>query len=186
VPFGSEFQVNTYTTGEQNHPDVGMNAAGEFVVTWWSEDQDGSEAGVFAQRFDASGAMQGSEFQANSYTTDWQQFPQVASADSGGFVIVWHSGLEHTGNADLFAQQYDTEGNPVAGEFRVNSHTENRQTGGWISTAVNGDFVVAWTDWSGQDGDASGIFAQRFVPTDIIFIDSFESGNTSAWSDSVP
>ena len=186
TPLGGEFQVNTYTSGDQLGLDVGMKATGEFVVAWSSYGQDGSDYGVFAQRFDAFGAKQGGEFQVNSYTTDSQAGPRVAIADSGEFVIVWHSDQQDGSEVGLFAQQYDMEGNPVEEEFQVNSHTEDRQVGGWLSMAPNGDFVVAWTDWSGQDGDSGGIFAQRFAPMDVVFADDFESGDTSNWSSSVP
>ena len=53
---GGEFQVNSFTTGEQT---TGVDAAvaatddGGFVVTWQSAGQDGDGFGVFAQRFDA-------------------------------------------------------------------------------------------------------------------------------------
>ena len=43
---GSEFQVNGYTTGEQNSPTVAADAAGNFVVTWESREQDGSGAAL--------------------------------------------------------------------------------------------------------------------------------------------
>ena len=45
VPVGSEFQVNTYTTGIQAVPDVELESDGDFVMVWGS-DQDGSERGV--------------------------------------------------------------------------------------------------------------------------------------------
>ena len=34
---GSEFQVNTTTSGDQHNPNIGMNAAGDFVVSWTSQ-----------------------------------------------------------------------------------------------------------------------------------------------------
>lgn len=50
-PLSGEFQVNTFTTGEQNLPAVSINASGDFVVTWYSFEQDGSDVGIFGQRF---------------------------------------------------------------------------------------------------------------------------------------
>lgn len=51
VPVGTEFQVNTYTTSTQYDPAVASAGAGNFEVVWASEDQDGSEYGVFGQRY---------------------------------------------------------------------------------------------------------------------------------------
>ena len=56
---GGEFPINTYTTGNQGAPVVAMNASGEFVVTWISYGQDGSDYGIVGQRFDASGRRVG-------------------------------------------------------------------------------------------------------------------------------
>jgi hypothetical protein len=48
---GPEFRVNTFTTGEQSSPDVASDASGNFVVAWASDLQDGSDWGVFGQRY---------------------------------------------------------------------------------------------------------------------------------------
>ncbi len=46
---GSEFRINTYTTGNQWLPSIASDPAGNFVITWFAE-QNGVE-GVFAQRY---------------------------------------------------------------------------------------------------------------------------------------
>jgi hypothetical protein len=51
TPLGPEFRVNTYTTEGQSDPHVAADTMGSFVVVWQSELQDGSESGVFGQRF---------------------------------------------------------------------------------------------------------------------------------------
>ena len=56
VAQASELQVNTFTSGTQGEPDVDLDAAGDFVVTWHSNLQDGSTYGIVARRFDAAGA----------------------------------------------------------------------------------------------------------------------------------
>ena len=48
VPAGSTFRVNTYRTGRQEYPRIGTDAAGNFVVAWFSH-QNG--IGVFARRY---------------------------------------------------------------------------------------------------------------------------------------
>src|SRR5580765_4437576 len=37
TPLGAEFQVNSYTTGDQRYPRVAMDTAGDFVVVWSGE-----------------------------------------------------------------------------------------------------------------------------------------------------
>ncbi|HIN69502.1 MAG TPA: calcium-binding protein, partial [Methylococcales bacterium] len=56
IAVGSEFQVNTYTTGIQSKPSTTALSDGGFVVTWESSDsQDGSSYGVYAHRYDSDG-----------------------------------------------------------------------------------------------------------------------------------
>ena len=58
---GTEFQVNTFTVGDQDTP-VAVRAGDGFVLAWESEQgsggdaQDGSKGGIFARRFDSRGA----------------------------------------------------------------------------------------------------------------------------------
>src|SRR6185503_4434191 len=89
------FRVNTYTTHSQDFPAVASDSAGNFVVVWQSGYQDGGGGflapGVFAQRFASTGAPRGPEFRVNTYTTDRQHLPAVASDTSGNFVVVWSS-----------------------------------------------------------------------------------------------
>ncbi len=91
-PRGGEFQINSYTTGQQGGdeegPAVASDANGNFVVAWQSQGPDGSLYGVFGQRFDAAGSPRGGEFQINSFTTGSQQEPSVASDTAGNFVVV--------------------------------------------------------------------------------------------------
>ena len=53
-PVGSEFRVNTHTTGSQFGPAVATAGSGRFVAAWSSSGQDGSGSGVYAQRLPAS------------------------------------------------------------------------------------------------------------------------------------
>ena len=87
-PVGSEFQVNTFTSGAQVPRitnAVAADANGNFVVVWHSIFQDGSGFGVFGQRYDSTGARVGAEFRVNSYTTGDQLWPAVASDASRTF-----------------------------------------------------------------------------------------------------
>src|SRR5688500_7873895 len=61
-PVGSEFRVNSTTENSQASPAVAMDADGTFVVAWASGAQDGSDSGVYAQRYNAAGVPVGGEF----------------------------------------------------------------------------------------------------------------------------
>ena len=59
---GNEFQLNSYSNGNQSNVNSTPLSNGEFVSVWTSSGQDGSGNGVFAQKFSGLGTKIGSEF----------------------------------------------------------------------------------------------------------------------------
>jgi len=59
TPLGDAEVVNSHTAGAQRYPSVASFADGRFLVAWESLGQDGSDWGIFAQRYDASAAKGG-------------------------------------------------------------------------------------------------------------------------------
>jgi hypothetical protein len=160
-PVGGEIPVNTHTTGDQALPSVALAEDGRFVVAWSSAAQDGSDFGVFAQRFDASGNPVGLELPVNTFTAGTQSIPSVASDPTGGFVVVWHSDGQDGSGFGVFGRRYDQAGMPRGGEFRVNTRTADQQGGASVASEASGEFVVTWSS-TGQDGDSVGVFGQRY------------------------
>lgn len=68
-----------------------MNSAGEFVIAWTSDSQDGSTGGVYAQRYDANGVAVDGEFLVNTTTAGHQDYASVSLNAAGEFVITWSS-----------------------------------------------------------------------------------------------
>jgi hypothetical protein len=50
-PLGGEIRANTYTTEDQSGAAIAALPGGGYVVAWRSFGQDGSEYGVYLQRF---------------------------------------------------------------------------------------------------------------------------------------
>jgi hypothetical protein len=162
TPLGLEFRVNGYTTNDQSYPSVAADSSGNFVVVWTSSGQDGSSEGVFGQRYASSGTPLGPEFRVNTYSTGSQLDPAVAADPSGNFVVTWGSDLQDGFGDGVFGQRYDSSGTALGPEFRVNSYTTNDQGIPAVAADASGGFVVAWTSF-GQDGDARGVFGQRYA-----------------------
>jgi hypothetical protein len=160
APQGGEFQVNSYTTGDQRVTDVATDAAGDFIVLW--ESDDGDNTGVFARRFDSSANPQGLEFRVNTGTTDRQGSGKAAIDGSGNLLVVWHSRTEVVSPADfdIMAQWYDSSGGTSGGEFQVNSPSTGSENSPSVAANAAGDFVVVW---GGPDGyNSRGPSGQRF------------------------
>jgi hypothetical protein len=164
LPAGSEFLVNTFTTGNQLQPSVAMDSNGDFIITWTSTgDQDGSGYGIYAQRYNSAGQAQGSEFRVNTHTSDNQDHQSVAMDSAGDFVISWMSYNQDGYLKGVFAQRYGSTGSPNGTEFQVNTYTSSFQTNPAVAMDSDGDFVVIWQSYN-QEGDLlkNGIYAQRY------------------------
>jgi hypothetical protein len=168
-PVGPEFRVNTYTTSPQFGSSVAADSSRNFVVVWYSFDQDGSYRGIFGQRYASSGTPLGPEFQVNTFTPSNQATPSVASDALGNFVVVWRSFAQDGSGYGVFGQRFASSGAPLGPEFRVNTFTTNHQGGSGLgatypSVAADsaGKFIVVWPSAT-QDGSSGGIFGQRFA-----------------------
>jgi hypothetical protein len=159
-PAGAEFRVNTYTTSAQENASVAMDSDGDFVVTWSSDDQDGSSYGIYGQRFNASGIAQGSEFRVNTYTASVQSSSAIAMDSDGDFVITWMSNLQDGSTFGIYGQRFNASGIAQGSEFRVNTITVGQQRNPAIAMDLDGDFVIAWQ--SQGDGSGYGVYAQRY------------------------
>ncbi len=180
VPQGLEFQVNTTATDNQINPTVAMDAAGNFVVTWASNLQDGSGYGVYAQRFDASGVAQGGEVLVNTTTANSQTTPSIAMAANGSFAITWTSGgQDPDGSSGIYAQRFDASGVAQGSEFRVNTYTTGVQQLTSIDMDAAGNFVVIWAS-DLQDGSGYGVYGQRYDANGVAQGGEFQVNTTTA------
>ncbi len=92
----SEFQINQHTTDGQVTPKVALqDITGDFVLTWASDGQDGSEAGIYAQVYEPNKpeiAVSGNGVDI----TDGVMAPTQADLTDFGNVVVGETPVEHT------------------------------------------------------------------------------------------
>jgi hypothetical protein len=146
-------------------PSISVAADGSFVVAFTSFGKDDpasfTESGVFARRFDATGAALGTEFQVNVFTTGDQSVPDVAMKPNGGFVVVWQD-HEQKGKPSVFGRLFTAAGAPDGGEFDIPNDVAATKGRPRVATGADGSFTVAWES-SPQDGSSRGVFARRFA-----------------------
>jgi alpha-tubulin suppressor-like RCC1 family protein len=157
---GAETQVNTTELNDQSLPRVAGLANGSFVVVWQSNLQDGSKLGIYMQRFGANGAKLGGELRVNTATANDQTTPAISSFSDNGFVVVWTSRNQDGSGLGVYAQVFDNAGRKVNAELLINTTTTGNQSQPAVAAFADGKLAAAWT--SDSDGDAQGIFAQRF------------------------
>ncbi|MGQ9575477.1 MAG: hypothetical protein ACUVUC_09175 [Thermoguttaceae bacterium] len=129
----NEFQVNTYTSGNQQYPRVAMDADGDFVITWESyqdpptpADDPLAEAtyGIYAQRYvrpallgtspflGPNGEL-GRELHISGTVEGDQRFAGIAMSHATDFVIVWSGKGTVPGQADpqgVFYKRFQSVG----------------------------------------------------------------------------
>lgn len=166
---GSEFRVNTATNSDQQTPAIAMSGTGDFVVAWDSVGQDSFGNGIYAQRYTAAGAPQGGEFRVNNTVVSAlagasQRLPAIAMDADGDFVVSWIDGNSGGAIEGVFARRYLPTG--VAkdvNEFRVNTQNAAITERPSISNSSLGNFVIAWQDDSGKDGNLKGILLREYL-----------------------
>jgi hypothetical protein len=109
-PVGSDFRVNTSTTGPQDAPDVAMFPDGQFVVAW--RDKNPPIYGIRMQRYDANAQPIGSEILVS--TASAGAGPALAIGADSQFVIVWTQVADPLFNRAIALQTFDfTTGTPT-------------------------------------------------------------------------
>jgi hypothetical protein len=155
------------------HPDGG------FSVVWTTDIGTllPQNFGLYGRRYDAHGQPAGYVFQiaAGSGTGDWKG--TAVALPSGEVMALWYEVRVGDVDGGTFGQLFDASWKPLGSPFRINTYTQNPQILPAAAADAAGNVVVAWmsgvpVSWipeippgsfgPGQDGDGSGIFAQRF------------------------
>ena len=102
----------------------------------------------------------GPEIPLNEATLGDRRAPSLAPGADFGFLATWSSEGQDGDGSGVFARRFDRAGEPMGGEFQVNSFTTGTQDEPSIDSEGNGAFVIAWS--SGADGDRD-VHARRFA-----------------------
>ncbi|MGO4194097.1 calcium-binding protein [Rhizobium sp. YAF28] len=158
-PSGPETRVNTFVEGNQEMPAIAALADGGWVITWG--DQGISTPGVYQQAFNADGTPRGSETQVNTFEGAGQGSRSVMGLADGGWVVSWLSVGQDGSGYGIYQQAFAADGSKIAGETRVNTHTDGNQWLGSMAPLDGGGWVATWSS-PGQDGSETGVFQQIY------------------------
>ncbi|MEW6536397.1 MAG: hypothetical protein AB1454_12365 [Candidatus Auribacterota bacterium] len=143
---GAEFTVASYSN-DIDFVNIGISGT-DFIVSWDSYGQDGDGYGIYAQRVDETGGLQGSLFRVNTYTASSQTGSSVRDGDSA-YCAVWSSWNQDGSQNGIYGQLYTTQGEKVGAEFRVNMFTANTQTNAVISHDGS-NYLIVWQTYGQQ------------------------------------
>jgi hypothetical protein len=151
-------------TGDQEHPAIAFDGAGGAIVTW---DDGRGNLNIYAQRVDASGAVQWTaDGVVLCAATGQQQYPAITSDGSGGAIVAWMDGRV-VGTWDIYAQRVDASG---AVQWIANGAAICTAAGNQGSAAIasdgGGGAIITWNDLRG--GSGGDIYAQRVNASGVV------------------
>jgi DUF971 family protein len=178
---GSEATANETTGLNQQNPDIGLDASGNFVICWEAQV---STFEIFCRLFGAGGVAATGEFQVNTTTANSQQLPVVDRSAGGDFVVAWQSAGDQDGDQiGVFARAYGAAGAAATPEFQVNTTTTGNQQEPYVGVAPAGNYTIIWTS---DDADSTGIFAQRYLSNNTASGSEFLVNTTTAGAQNGP
>jgi|GEM_PF-1486173 len=180
---GGNFKVNTDVgTAAQSAPTIIMTEQGNLMLAW--EDLRQGSRDIFGQLFEVGGIPIDNNFQVNetSGRNDCQT-PTMAAHTNGNFIIVWQD--DRNGDADIWAQLFDSNGRLAGPNFRVNTDGgQANQLAPAVDVIPDGDFLVVWQDERNENAD---IYGQQLSASGETVLDNFLISEDSAqWAQRHP
>lgn len=185
TPLTGDLPVNLTTEDNQTVAAVAMDDGGRFVVVW--RDTSSTTVGweIVGRVFAADGTPLTGELAINEFTPGNQDAPDVAVVpDEGGFVVTWQRMEDGASEPRTYVRHFRWSGESVGGQVQVDDLSPGRQSRPAIASLDDSRFVVVWDD--ADFGVYGSILGQEFELQLDVFADGFESGDTNAWSMSVP
>jgi hypothetical protein len=141
------------------YPDVAMDPAGSFVVTWLRE--TGPDT-IMARRFDANGLPVADPFEVSTARITSLTRPAVALNARGYFVIVWDGDPNRAGDDDIHARLYGPDGTPRGPSFLVNTTRAGAQQWPQVALGDANEFVIVWQHDTQDPNVATELYGRRF------------------------
>jgi hypothetical protein len=162
VPYTPEQILNGTFAYSQFEPHAAFTIGGR-VLTAWSDAGGDAAVGVFGRLYDRFGVPLTAELQLNVPQAGTQIDPDLACDRLGNFVVAFVDASGATGQPrEIIGRRFDANGNPLGGQFLVNSTSTGMQRDPDVAMAANGDFGIAWQDESATDGFGFGAFARLY------------------------
>ena len=110
--------------------------------------------------------------------------PMVIALASGGFHVVWEQNPVGSNDVDLYGRIVQDDGTLVGAPSQVTATRQGIQS--HPELAVQGDEILV--AFSSPDSSGAGIFSTCLAAAGCteIFLNGFESGNTSQWDNTLP
>jgi hypothetical protein len=160
----SPFRVNATGAGDQERPQVALLSSGGAVFVWQGGVRDSQR--IYARFLSAGGTWLtlASDVLVNTFTNNFQVNPAVATLANGNVVVTWGSYNQFSANSmqDVYARLFTPSGQPIGGEFLVNSFISYNQRTPAVAGLSDGRFVIAWASEQERFENSVDLYARIF------------------------
>lgn len=170
---GGNLQVTT-NDSIQWTPRVSASPRGWFVICW--DDRRRGEWDVYARIYNNSGQPLGGDFRIPQEAGTSDQYGgAVAINFYGEWLAVWVD--KRNGDEDIYAQRFDSVGNRLGEEFRINLGGDGNQNSPAVVASPDGGYWVTWCDYRLDNYD---IYCQRIARDGSLIGTNFKVNDDSA------
>ncbi len=172
IPLGASFIVND-ASGSVWRPFIAEDSAGSFTVVW-SDNRNGNY-NVYAQFYNADGTPINTNIPVSDSGLPSFTYIDIAINNQKQSIIVW----ETTGN--IWGQRFDSLGNRIGGNFRVNNDSlATPETMPAVTFNPFGDFIVSWIIGAQRKDVCCRIFDSTATPlTELIYLNEMQLDSCS-------
>ncbi len=181
---GPEVLVNANTLGDQILDDLIQLGGGNIIVTWtdWSQGvgpttSDTSGTAVKFRKIGPDGLTASREYLANRLDVEGNQLSSRALAlPNGEFAVVWQSGGDTSGDADVHSRAFLPNVNPVSTSGPTTTlGSLGAQREPRIAPLSNSRYVVVWLDDSAGLGEPNADESGYAIRAQIYFRDGLKN-----------
>jgi hypothetical protein len=160
---------------DQLKPSIVSDGSGGAIITWYDH-RTGSEYDIYAQKVNASGAVQWTADGIVISTAISNQInPTIISDGSGGAIITWQD-VRNGANNDIYAQKINASGSLqwIADGVAISTAADDQSAPTIVSNG-SGGAIVTWHDQ--RDGVSYDIYAQYISGVGTLPVEEVEVGS---------
>ncbi len=177
-----EFEVSN-SSGFKVEPGLDVGESG-FLISWWENTPAGSQ--VRARRIGVDGTPLGNPagFAVSGLYVNFPTYPRIAVAYTHvqSFLVLWNDENALPGLNDIHGVLVSEEWDGTIGdEIELREGAEDIYNPS-ATCSPTSDCLIVYEWWNNPSYDVAG----RILHLPQVFSDGFESGDFSAWSDTVP
>jgi hypothetical protein len=155
---GVQFQINSESAGNQDHPAVTELTDGGFLVAW-------EDSGiVWGRRFNAAGVPAGNDGQISTFAETNASDIDAAIGWNGNVMVVWADSGDDAGTStEIRGRLFGSDLTALGPDFRINTTTDDSQDEPRIADYGPRGFLVVWNSDVASGDDLGESIEARVV-----------------------